>query len=378
MKSKSGFLLSALAALTLVSLGGAWWAVVADRQTEQKRYFEPRLLFPALAERLDDVGAIRIEIGKGLAGVQAITLVRTTQQKEDFFRIVERSSYLAREDMVRRLMSGMAGLEAIAPRSALPEDHVRLGLLAPDELGPSVRIILYDRGKSANGNMRRKKIAGVIVGKRPEGLGDVLGQSSIYVRRIGEQQSWLARGALPLRLVLNDWLDLDFFQRLLAKKINGQDFVLAKAQFVPYGSTPWRMTRAEAGQDFALTDRRGIPVRGIVDDRRVRQVALSLNDLVFEDVRPLTDLRFRRQHTAIYQSFSGLAIVFEIVGANGGYWARINARATARSAEARARALDRRLKGFAFLLPTITARRMILSAKALLKPSSRRKKKSKR
>ncbi len=368
-KSGFGVRLSALIALAFGGLALAWWAVIVDQQKEKKRYFEPQLLFPALAEKLDDVGVIRLEVGRGLGRVKKITLLRTPKQEGDFFRVLERGAYIARMDMIRRLMSGMASLEMIAPRSATREGHQRLGLLSPEELGPSVRIVFYDRGKTIGGKLRRTKISALLVGNRPEGLGDVLGQSSVYVRRDGEKQSWLARGSLPLKLDIKDWLDLDFFQRLLAKKIDGQDFVVAKAQFVPFGRKSWRMTRLEPEQDFSLTDRRGVPVRGVVDDRRVRVAASVLNDLAFQDVSPADNFRFRRQHTAIYQSFSGLAIVFEIIAAPRGYWARINVRPTARHAEKIAQSLDEQLKGFAFLLPPKTARLMILPAKALLKKS---------
>ena len=385
-----------LIAITLLGLVAAWWAVMADRQRETKRYFEPQLLFPALAEKLEDVDAIRLEVGRGLAGVKKITLVRTSpaaahqdKKKKDVFRVLESGSYVARADMIRRLMSGMANLKVIAPRSATREGHQRLGLLAPEELGPSVRITFYDRGQSIDGKTRRlpapassrassrAKIASVLIGKRPEGLGDVLGQSSVYVRRAGEKQSWLARGSLPLKLEVHEWLDLDFFQRLLAKPIDGQDFVVARAQFVPFGRKAWRITRAERGQDFSLTNHRGIPPRGIVDGRRVRQTSLALKNLTFQDVRPASDFRFRRQNTAIYESFSGLAIVFEIIAAPRGYWARINVRATARRAEPHAQSLQQQLKGFVFLLDPKTARIMTLPVEVLMKKSSRRKRNKK-
>ena len=369
-----------LIAITLLGLVAAWWAVMADRQRETKRYFEPQLLFPALAEKLEDVDAIRLEIGRGLAGVKKITLVRTSpaaahqdKKNKDIFRVLESGSYVARADMIRRLMLGMAALEVRAPRSATHEGHQRLGLIAPEKLGPSVRITFYDRGQSIGSKTRvRAKIASVLIGKRPEGLGDVLGQSSVYVRRAGEKQSWLARGSLPLKLEVHEWLDLDFFQRLLAKPIDGQDFVVARAQFVPFGRKAWRITRAERGQDFSLTNHRGIPPRGIVNGRRVRQTSLALKNLTFQDVRPASDFRFRRQNTAIYESFSGLAIVFEIIAAPRGYWARINVRATARRAEPHAQSLQQQLKGFVFLLDPKTARIMTLPVEVLMKKSSRR------
>ena len=375
-----------LIAITLLGLAAAWWAVMADRQRETKRYFEPQLLFPALAEKLEDVDAIRLEVGRGLAGVKKITLVRTSpaaahqdKKNKDIFRVLESGSYVARADMIRRLMLGMAALEVIAPRSATREGHQRLGLIAPEELGPSVRITFYDRGQSIDGKTRRAraKIASVLIGKRPEGLGDVLGQSSVYVRRDGEKQSWRARGSLPLKLEVHEWLDLDFFQRLLAKPIDGQDFVVARAQFVPFGRKAWRITRAERGQDFSLTNHRGIPPRGIVNGRRVHQTSSALKNLTFQNVRPASDFRFRRQNTAIYESFSGLAIVFEIIAAPRGYWARINVRATARRAEPHAQSLQQQLKGFVFLLEPKTARIMISPVETLIKKSSRRKRNKK-
>ena len=160
--------------------------------------FAPKRIFPTLAEKLETVREIQITRGKGLGGVERITLVKP--DGEAFFAVAERGFFPARKARARRLLIGLSQLEAHEARTARETDHADLGLVAPEQLGSALRIALMD-GEG-------ETLANLLFGKRPREGASVLGESAIYVREEGELGIWLARGSLPLRADPRDWLAL--------------------------------------------------------------------------------------------------------------------------------------------------------------------------
>ncbi len=342
------------------------WLLLKQETTRfAQKNFEPVLLYPHLAARFDEVKIMQLEVGRGLSGVNKITLWR--KPGETFFRNLQAGDFYAPLEKTNRLFYGLATLKAEAQRGARQAQLEKLGLIAPEKLGPAIRVSFYVF------EPKNKKIASLLVGARPEQFDDVLGQFSIYVKpeRLGggtdPQATFLARGSLPLRTKLEDWLDLDFFGRWLNEPIDGAEFELKKAQFSLRGKKGWVLWRPNQQTDFVVSDRRGVPLPGIYDVKRMVKVSQNLKGLRFTAARPSAQVRFRRADTVIFQSFSGLAIIFEIVQNNSGIWAKITAKSTSQKAAPLAKKLRHHLKGFAFQLSNSQARRLLAQPKDLRK-----------
>ena len=348
-----------LTAFTLIIVGITWLVVIQENQRLTQKHFQHFLLFPKLAQQTKQIKIMQLEIGRGLSGTQKITLWR--EKNETFFRIRQANNFFAKQELTNRLLYGVATLKVEAKRGNSKAELTKLGLIAPDKLGPAIRITFYTF------KPKNKKRASFLVGHRPEAIGDVFGQSSIYVRREGENQSYLARGALPLRTNMQDWIDLNFLTRWLNEDASYQPFHLTKVQFSLYRKKGWILKRQNPQENWAVSDRRGLPLVGTYDKKRIAAVEKNIKALRFRAVQPLDKVKFNRPHIVIFESFSGLALILEIQRHASGYWAKITARATSLKAQAQAKKIQHHLQNFAFLLPTEQAKRIILHPQHLQK-----------
>ena len=83
----------------------------------------------------------------------AVTAIRVTSRAGTFtvkrmgahdWRIPEKSNFPADEDQVLAAVRGVASLEAIEPKTANPDWHSQLGLVAPEKGGDATELTLLD------------------------------------------------------------------------------------------------------------------------------------------------------------------------------------------------------------------------------------------
>ena len=189
--------LLALAAVTAVMLIAAIAAVLSD-QSSVRTNFVPHPLFEGLSARLDQVDRIVYTSSRGMTGEEVVSISR---REDGVWGVASRAGYPANEELVRNVLLGVGNMEAYEPRTANPEWHRNLGLMKPEDIGTAIRVELFSG---------EERLAGLLVGKVPERAVDVNGEGLIYVRRDGEDQTWLARGRLPLHKQAIDWLDTRF------------------------------------------------------------------------------------------------------------------------------------------------------------------------
>lgn len=332
--------LAILAAATLVAVVAASVAVVTQERSVRVA-FAPRPMFPGLETKLDQVTRVTYTLGRGLRGVEKITLNREPGGK---WTVADRKNYPAKQDMVQKLLIGVSEINLYEPRTARPEWHRNLGLLAPEDLGSATRVEFFD-GK---GN----RMAALLAGKVPDQTGDARGQGMIYVRRDGENQTYLARGRLPLFQSAQDWLDPTFLgiARDEIKRVTlwaGTDH-------------PVVMSRETKDQnDFILQSipkgrvTRGAPI--------VNGAATSIVDLTFDDAVPAGSLDFpATSPRAVFETFDGLRLSLVLTGGGGALWAKVVAEADPALAapgsdmkpvEAKAAEINGRVKDWIYKLP---------------------------
>ena len=204
-----------------VALGGALVAGYDDEQTSAPA--GGGLAFPNLAQRLGAAATIEVKKADG-------TLV--IKRDGERWVLPEKGGYPVRPEKVRELLVGLTELRLLEPRTADAAQLNRLGLDdpgAPGSTGLLLRVLDAQGGP----------IAALVIGRRRvRTQGNV--PESVYVRRPGETQSWLAEGRLPIDAEANLWLDRDIanlpatrFLRLEARRDGAAQVVIARTGDAP-------------------------------------------------------------------------------------------------------------------------------------------------
>lgn len=145
------------------------------------------LLFPELFEQLSDVDTIKL-----YSSQDEFTLYK---QGEDWF-IKERWDFPADFNLVKRALIDLAEAKIIERKTRDVEQHFLLGLEGAEEGGESIQITMLQGDKS---------VAGLLLGRERE-LGKTGGPRQFYVRRTGEENSWLAEGYLNINPLMLNWI----------------------------------------------------------------------------------------------------------------------------------------------------------------------------
>ncbi|MBX3508372.1 MAG: DUF4340 domain-containing protein [Parvibaculum sp.] len=319
-----------LAAVTLVALVAAIVAVVSD-QSSVRTSFVPHPLFEGLATQLDRVDRIVYTASRGMAGEEVVSISRN---EDGVWGVASRAGYPANEELVRSVLLGAGNMEAYEPRTANPEWHRNLGLMNPEDIGSAIRVELF------SGDAR---LAGLLVGKVPERAVDVKGEGLIYVRRDGENQTWLARGRLPVHKQAFDWLDMTFVN------IPRED--VARVTLWAGTERPVVMERASPeAADFVIANlpegraSRGAPV--------VNQAAGALLEAAFDDVATADTLDMPEDGPRVeVETFDGMKLSMHMGGQGGALWAKFTAEGESEEAALRAEDLNARLSPWTYKLP---------------------------
>lgn len=319
-----------LAAATALVLLAAIVAVVND-ESSVRANFVPHSLFDGLATRLDRVDRIVYTSSRGMGGEEIVSLRRN---EEGVWGVEPRGGYPANEELVRNVLLGMGNIEAYEPRTANAEWHRNLGLMKPEDIGTAVRIELF------NGDER---MAGLLVGKVPERAVDVKGEGLVYVRRDGEDQTWLARGRLPLHKGAFDWLDQTFVD------IPREE--VARVTLWAGTERPVVLERAAPdAADFTLANMpQGRVSRGAAVLNRSAEALLEAG---FDDVAPADALDMPEDGPRVtVETFDGLMLTMHMGGQGGALWAKFAAEGESEEAALRAEDLNRRLSPWTYKLP---------------------------
>lgn len=271
------------------------------RANETMPSMNPRTFFPDLEAQRDTVAKITIATREG-----SFDVVRTT---EGNWVLPGKSNFPAKFDNVKKTIIGLSKLELIQQKTARKDWHQQLDLVSPEDKGAAISITLAD----AQG----KVLAAILAGKVQDAP-TVNATGTIYVRRPGEDQTWLARGFLTLFRTANEWIDNDLFAIERTR--------IAKAEIAPEGQTPYTLERLVSEPDFKV-----VPMpdgKEPTSSSAVNGVASSLVGMTFDDVAPQSTQDFSKGSRATFTTFDGLTVVVSVVkAAEDKYWATFAATA---------------------------------------------------
>ena len=212
-----------------------------------------QLMFPGIADSLTRTARVEI-VGNG----KAATLVL----KDGAWGLAERDGYRITLPKLREVLSGVAELKLIEPRTGDRDQFGKLGVDDPTAVGSTATGLKLRDGAGG-------VLADLILGhRRVRSQGGL--PEAVYVRKPQDSQSWLAEGRIPADSDPQTWL-----VRELA------DIPADKIAHV--GAT--------RGADTLVFDRNkgkfGLvqPADVKVDDYRVEEVSRALTGLTMNDVR---------------------------------------------------------------------------------------------
>ena len=183
--------LLALVIAAIVAIAGGWYFGRGSLPTQRAAIETGKLMFPDLTTTLPD--ARRIEITRK-GKITAIEL------KNNVRGVADRGGYPVEEPKLRGLLTALTELRLTEPRTTDPQEFNRLGVEDPtaDKAGTANLLRVLDA--------KGEPIVSVIVGhRRMRTQGNV--PEEVYVRKPGDNQSWLAEGSLQADADPQVWLN---------------------------------------------------------------------------------------------------------------------------------------------------------------------------
>lgn len=238
-------------------------------------------------------------------------------------------NYPADFNEVRHTLIGLAALEIIAPKTSRADWLHYIGLETPPK-GNGVLIQVADA--------KGRQLASLIMGNM-ENLGDPNGTAGLFVRRTGDNQSWLARAVFVPHGAPSDWMLLHVLEIDAARL---KDVTLA-----PAGGKAFTLSRAHMSDiDYTLS-----PPAGKVNPQLLNAVPTAVTNFSATDVRPAAQIDFSKAAHVTAHSFDGLIVNLDAVQIGADVWVQMNETAAPNAVPGiadEARALDARTAGWAY------------------------------
>lgn len=303
-------------------------------------------LIPGLSAKLNDVTKLTV------VGADNVLLTAVSRAENNWI-VENRNGYEADIDAIRAVFNDLAEARLIEIKTSNPENYARLGV--EDITDASARGVQF----SIEG---LDEPVSIIAGEK-----DSTRKDSQYVRRTGEQQSWLINRNLDLNRNMTRWLRKDILdippERIKSIKIKHAD-----------GSEIKIENRETSAYEFTLLT--PLPKDKKVSESELYQVANALSSLQLRDVALLEKLDGKKadQVVTTFTTYDGLTITAkshsvaeEIYFAFGIEFDAKNvaqdvenepgqplSALDAAAAEELARKTASRVAGWAFVLPIIT------------------------
>ncbi len=305
-----------LGAAAIATVGGALVLTPETAQQGPAPGAQGGLAFEGLAERLQ--GASRIEISKHDAKLEL-------QRRGEAWVLPAKGGYPVRPERVRELLVGLTELRLAEARTSDPTQFDRLGVDDPMNAGSTALLL---RVLDAQGGA----IAELIIGRRRvRTQGNV--PESVYVRRPGQNQSWLAEGRLPADADPQLWLDRDIanlphgrIRRVTVQRKDQPVLVLLRGE--------------EAEAKLRLAEPAEAPPS---DEVTLDEIGRAFEFLTFIDVKPAAEIPGTALGESRFELADGSAITVAPHKDGDTLWIRLRA-----EGGEEAKGLDARWQGWAY------------------------------
>ncbi|WNJ99324.1 DUF4340 domain-containing protein [Thalassospiraceae bacterium LMO-JJ14] len=272
---------SILLLTAIISVAAATYGV-STRVDYQSTDFRGERLFPGLLENAGNVGEVTL-----LQNGDTMTFIR----KDDIWTLKQSGGYPVHANLVNKVIFGLSNMELLEPRTRKPELFAELNLGDPSKKKSSAQQVTL---KSSSGEM----IADLVIGRANFFLPETT-TGGMYVRRPGEDQTWLVRGLVDIGVEPRDWLIRDIVD------IKPERIVRAEVT-QPDGEKLIVIPKEGVTGSFAFENMpEGMKLKS---EFAPRNIAAVLNGFVLNDVRPAADVALAPEDAYVTEFFSVDAI----------------------------------------------------------------------
>ncbi len=283
MHQRALLILAVIAAIAVIA---AVWLTQQRRATTVVEAGGP--LVAGLSDAVNSVTRVRLEDGRG-----SVTLERG----ESGWHIAERGGYPADLTQLRRKLLALGEAQLIEKKTANPDNYALLGVGDPEP-------VAADGETDADSDERSTRVTlegltepvSVILGKS-----NFRGNPTTYVRRAGEQQSWLAAGDLTMEADPKEWLKRDLIdigtpriKRVVLTHPDGTEIEIEKP--------------ARDAPDYAL---KAVPEgRELLSPSAANSIAGVLGNLRLDNVHSASDFDMDQAGAVggVFETFDGVRV----------------------------------------------------------------------
>ncbi len=282
-----------LVILAIALSGLAWFAAQRDRSGFDAP--ELGLFAPALESRLPELTKVELHT----AGNDPFTL---EEAGPDHWVVPAKASYAVDLSKLRKTLRTLATAKVVEVKTANPDWHEKLKLTdISDATDTTVEITAYAGDEP---------VIAVLLGRT--------GQGGQYVRRVGENQTWLIDQALSPGATPADWLDKSLVD------IKRAD--LRSTQVNPLEGDGWSLQRlGDDTTDFVLKP--AAPADRERNGANSNRLLSALSNLRLLDVRSANEADASANwHEVVFQRFDGLEVTAKVRQDDTQYWLQLAAR----------------------------------------------------
>lgn len=294
--------------LILAGLAGVGVVVAALvlRTPEHKAAMAPTPLAPALTDRINTVTSVEVRT-RGTSF--------TARRRDDGSWVLEnRGGYPVPIEKIRPLLVGLAQLELIEPKTARADLYPKLSVQDPDQAPAEPNQIEPRRVtlRDAAGSVMLDVIVGMPVYSPAAG---------VYVRRVDEPQSWLARGQLDVPTGVTGWVETKLLE-IPRERVRSATVTRADGDVLRV----WR--DSPTAHAFAIENLP--PGKELKYDTVGDTLGNALGYVSFEDVAPAEIIRRGTESPptpewiAEFRTFDGLVLVVEAFRVDDRVWCRFS------------------------------------------------------
>jgi hypothetical protein len=305
--------LKRLVFITIICTIPVVWIAInnSDIATDSKH----KKLFPTLIKQREQIAKVI---------VQSHNRTLTLQKKDGAWSVLENNNYPVMTAKVDDLLFSLADLRVIEPKTARPEFHEQLDVNDVSEPQSNALLVTLQNAKGAD-------VAKIYVGKRESiRLGEEF-QEHIFIRRAGEDQTWLVQGVLPLSTDFKEWVeqpllgivDSDQVQRLTIDVPSVSNIVISKEN--------------PEQEDFIIETAQIKSVKGqTLDLDTVNTLPFDVAELEFDNVvgPDSANLDWANSVVATLDTFAGVRLALNVIKHDGKVYAKVHASAAADAPEA--------------------------------------------
>lgn len=240
----------------------------------------------------------------------------TLQKNNGSWQMLERNNYPVLSDKVEDLLLSLGELRIIEPKTAKPEFYEQLDVNdIKDANSKAVLITIL--------NSKNEELTNLYVGKR-EGLR--IGEEyheHIFIRKAGDEQTWLVEGILHLSNDFRDWVEQPLLGVVDADQVRSLEIIKPKTSTV-------RIYKNQFEQEDFILEASASKAGMTLDIDSINALPFEVAELEFENVIPAENivLDWDKSISANLETFPGVKVLLNVIKQGSKVFAKVQANAS--------------------------------------------------